>query len=118
MKRRVLSLVLVLILVICMLPVSALAVTKYSTSDACIEVIKNFEGFAKYPYEDNGQYSVGYGTRCPEEDLERYMNEGITVVEATELLKEFVVSFENYINKFTSKYPLSEAPEQHRDEHP
>ena len=106
MKRRVLSLVLVLVMVACMLPVSALAVTKYSTSDACIEVIKNFEGFAKYPYEDNGQYSVGYGTRCPEEDLERYMNEGITKEEATELLKEFVVSFENYINKFTSKYNL------------
>ena len=112
MKRRVLSLVLVLVLVACMLPVSALAVTKYSTSDACIEVIKNFEGFAKYPYEDNGQYSVGYGTRCPEEDLERYMNEGITVEEATELLKEFVVSFENYINKFTSKYNLELSQHQ------
>ena len=97
---------LVLVMVVCMLPVSAQAVTKHSTSDACIEVIKNFEGFAEYPYEDNGQYSVGYGTRCPEEDLERYMNEGITREEATELLMEFIVSFENYVNNFASKYSL------------
>ena len=106
MKRRILSLMLVFVLVACMIPVSAFAVTEHVTSDACIEVIKAFEGFAKYPYEDNGQYSVGYGTRCPDEDLERYMNEGITVEEATELLKEFIASFENYVNNFASKYSL------------
>ena len=106
MKRRVLSLMLILVMVACMLPISALAVTKHSTSDACIEVIKSFEGFAKYPYEDNGQYSVGYGTRCPEEDLERYTNEGITEEEATALLQEFISSFENYVNNFASKYSL------------
>ena len=106
MKRRVLSLMLALLLIVTMLPVSAQAVTKHVTSDACIEVIKVFEGFVAYPYEDNGQYTVGYGTRCPDEDLERYMNEGITKEEATELLKEFVGSFENYINNFASKYNL------------
>lgn len=112
MKRRALSLALALVLVLCLLPVPALAAQTYTTSDACIAFIKGFEGFSKYPYEDNGQYSVGYGTRCPDEDLERYQRDGITEEEAVELLAEFIEDFEKYVNNFIKKYELNVTQNQ------
>ena len=106
MKRRVLSLTLALVLLLCLIPVSALAVQTHTTSTACINIIKEFEGFSKYPYEDHGQWTVGYGTRCPDEDLERYQRDGITEAEAVQLLKDYVKSFENSVNNFAQKYDL------------
>lgn len=35
-----------------------------TTSNAGIELIKNFEGFKRESYWDNGQYSIGYGHRA------------------------------------------------------
>ena len=90
MKHRVLSVVLALVLLLGMVPLNAFAASNYSASAACVELIKSFEGFHKYPYEDHGQYTVGYGTRCSGEDLERYQREGISKEEATQLLKEFL----------------------------
>ena len=106
MKRRVLSMVLALCLTLCMVPLSARADTYYTASEKCVELIKKFEDFFEYPYEDYGQYSVGYGTRCTGEDLERYTREGITKEEATKLLKEFIASFEAPLNRFAQKHDL------------
>lgn len=56
-------------------------------SQQMIDMIKSMEGFAEKPYWDYAQYSVGYGTKPKtDEDLQRYMREGISREEAEELL--------------------------------
>lgn len=69
-----------------------------------INMIKQFEGFAKYPYWDYSQYTVGYGTHCPSEDLARYQKDGITEEEAEELLKEYILQMEISLNTFIKRY--------------
>ena len=76
-------------------------------SDSGIGVLKQMEGFAKYPYYDYSQYTVGYGTYCPQADLERYQRDGITEKEAEGLLRNYLVNMENGLNKFIDKYSLS-----------
>lgn len=53
-------------------------------------MLKVFEGFSKYPIWDYAQYSVGYGTRCPDDKLNEYRSYGITVAEAEALLEQHV----------------------------
>ena len=56
-------------------------------SQQMIDMVKSMEGFAEKPYWDYAQYSVGYGTKPKtDEDLQRYMREGISREEAEELL--------------------------------
>lgn len=52
------------------------------------ELIKGFEGFSRFPVWDYAQWSVGYGTRCPDDMLEVYRQAGITEAEATALLEQ------------------------------
>lgn len=110
MQKRVISFLLsaaILFGLFCGMAPSVRAASNMTSSDACIEIIKELEGFSKYPYYDNGQYSVGYGTACSGEDYERYKAEGISEEEAEELLREFVSDFESSLNTFINKYGLS-----------
>ena len=68
-----------------------------TSSDALVEMIKSFEGFTAYPCWDYGQYSVGYGTRCPDDMLETYMERGITEEEAEVLLRNHLSIAENAV---------------------
>ena len=106
MKRRALSLVLALVFVVCLLPVSVFAAQDLTTSSAAVSLIKHFEGFHKFPYWDYGQYTVGYGTRCPSDKLAYYMRYGITEAEATALLKKQLRSFEGDVNHLNEEYGL------------
>lgn len=67
------------------------------------DFVCRWEGFAKYPIWDYAQWSVGYGTRCPDDKLEYYKTNGITVEEAKELLAQYidssVQSVENYCKR-------------------
>ena len=49
------------------------------TTEAGVQFIKDHEGFVEYPMWDYGQYSVGYGSRCPDDKLEEYRENGIYV---------------------------------------
>lgn len=51
-------------------------------------MVKAFEGFTRYPTWDYSQWSVGYGTRCPDDMLAFYQQNGIPEEEAVLLLKE------------------------------
>lgn len=106
MKRRALILVLTLVLLVGMFPMTASAASDFTTSDKGIDLIKHFEGFSKYPYWDYEQYTVGYGTRCPDDKLEEYRANGITKEEAEALLQKELRSFESTLNKFIDKYDL------------
>lgn len=70
----------------------------FTTSDACIAMIKQMEGFCRYPVWDYAQYTVGYGTRCPDDMLAYYSANGITEAQAENLLRNFLDRFEKEIN--------------------
>ena len=83
-----------------------------TASEECIEILKAYEGFCKYPYEDYGQWTVGYGTRCPADKLATYKEKGITEEEAEELLKVYIKNYEEDINYFIKKYKLNTTQNQ------
>lgn len=105
-KFRIISFILSLCLIIGLIPIQIFASNDLTTSNEAIAVIKYFEGFSKYPYWDYSQWTVGYGTRCEGEDLERYKREGISEAEAELLLREFLDDFESSVNKFARKHNL------------
>lgn len=91
-----------------MLNVSAEESTNMKTSQAGVDYIKSVEGFSKYPYYDYGQYTVGYGTRCPADKYNEYKTNGITEEAAEELLRKFLEYTENEVNvKIIQKYNLT-----------
>ena len=71
-----------------------------------IEILKQREGFEKYPYKDNSQWSIGYGTRVPDGKLAYYQKYGITEEEAEQLMLEMLADFENSVRKMAKKNNL------------
>ena len=112
MTRKVLIFAMALVLLVGMIPVTAFAASDFKTSDAGIDLIKDFEGFYKYPYWDYKQWTVGYGTLCPEDKLEEYTEKGITKAEAQKLLEKEIVGYEKSVNKFIDKYDLKMNQQQ------
>lgn len=129
MKNRVLNLLLVCALVVgLILPAAQVSATetavvtettapaepvRMKASDACIDMIKGYEGFSKKPYWDYAQWTVGYGTRCPSDKLEYYKANGITQAEAEALLRSYVGGVERYIyNYLINKYDLEMSQQQ------
>ena len=113
--KRILSLLLSVVLVVSLIganavPVSAAA--EFSISDECVELLKSMEGFDKYPRWDYSQWTVGHGSRCPDEDLERYRENGITYEEADALLRKHANTFAKSLNSFIDKYNLSYTQQQ------
>lgn len=78
-----------------------------TTSDDLIALLKFEEGFCRYPVWDYSQYTVGYGTRCPDNMLSYYRANGITDAEAELLLRNTLANTEYLINtKLIEKYDL------------
>ena len=99
--KRITSLVLIAVLMIGIVALSAQPVSAASamkTSDDLVKVLKLEEGFIRYPTWDYGQYSVGYGTRCPDDMLEYYKENGITESEAELLLRNYLTNAERMVN--------------------
>ena len=92
--------------------VNVSAASSLKTSETAIAMLKKFEGFSLHPYYDYSQYTVGYGTRCPEEDYERYMNEGITEAEADGLLRQYLAQMQSAVNRFANKFNLQLSQNQ------
>ena len=100
----------VLCLVLCLsigviLPLQARAVDM-KVSDACVELIKQLEGFTAVPHWDYSQWTVGYGTSCPAELVDRYKENGIPISDAEQLLAEKLVYFDECVNRFIDKHGL------------
>ncbi len=110
MKKRIISLLLALVTVFGVMTVGVTPVSAASgmkTSDDCIELLKQEEGFSKKPYWDYAQYTIGYGTACPADMLEYYTENGITKKEASTLLRNHLRAIEKQINKkIIDKYEL------------
>ena len=73
----------------------AYAASEMKTSDLCINFIKEVEGFSAEPYYDYGQYTVGYGTKCPSEKFFDYLADGIPEKEAEALLRNELAVIED-----------------------
>ena len=87
---------------------TAHAASEMVTSDALVEILKKEEGFSAKPYWDYAQYTVGYGTRCPDDMFEEYSKNGITEEDAELLLRNYLAATENTINKnFIDRYGLT-----------
>ena len=113
--KRIFSILLSVVLVFGLLvgnavPVSAAA--DFVISDECVELLKSMEGFDKYPRWDYSQWTIGHGSRCPDEDLERYREHGITYEEADALLRKHANTFGKTINSFLDKYGLEYTQQQ------
>ena len=87
--------------------VPASAKSDFTISNECVQMIKDLEGFDKYPRWDYSQWTVGYGTRCPDKDIQRYKQDGITEAEADALLRSYAKSFGDSGNSFIDKYGLN-----------
>ncbi len=115
MKKRIicacLAVTVLLGLIFAAAPASR-AASSMCASEAFISLLKQLEGFSEKPYWDVSQYTVGYGCRCPDEDLERYLRDGITQEEADALLRKTLPRFETALNKFIDKYDLNLAQQQ------
>ena len=109
MIKRVMCAALVLLMglsIFVMVPMQATAVDMH-VSSACVELIKQMEGFTAVPVWDYSQWTVGFGTSCPSEHRERYQKDGIPVEEAEALLAEKLVYFDEKVNNFIKKNNLT-----------
>lgn len=111
MKKRGLSLCLIAALLIGLftaIPMTTRAASDMVTSEECIAVIKEFEGFSGSAYLDtDGLYTIGYGTRCPTDMVEYYKAYPMTKEEADAELRRCVVEYEAAVNKFLDKHGIS-----------
>ena len=112
MRKRIVSALLSIVLLVGILPLRANAVNQLSASNACIEMIKQIEGFHAIPYWDYAQWSVGFGTACPQGDLQRYQQEGIPIEEAEALLQMHIQNFNREVNRFMVRHNLQLTQQQ------
>ncbi len=115
MKKKFLYVLLLIVLAVGLaagLPQPAQADSEMVPSQELVEMLKQFEGFVSKPVWDNHQYSVGYGTRCPDDKFDEYKANGIPPEEAEALLKDYLNLFANEINKFANTYGLKLSQQQ------
>ena len=110
MKKRILSVVLTVALLITLIPLGAVpvkAASQFTASSEMIGILKEFEGFSLHPYWDYSQWTVGYGTRVPDGKLEEYKATGISRDEAEALLMDFLNTMCAEVNSFADKFGLT-----------
>ena len=78
-----------------------------------MRILKLEEGFSKYPYWDYSQWTVGYGTRCPDNKREEYSEYGITEEAAEILLHNHLIGVYNDLNGFATKNGLTFSQNQY-----
>ena len=108
MKKRIFSFLLAFVMVLGLVPATALTASAatMTTSEAGVNFIKEFEGFHEKAYWDNGQWTIGYGTGIPDSKVNQYNDDGITEAQAAVLLKEYLESFEKSVNSFIDAHSL------------
>lgn len=105
--KRLISVIIVIVLLVGLLSTGIFATSDdyvpMTTSQAMVDIIKDFEGFVSMPYYDGGQYSIGYGTYCgsiKEEVPVEYWG-GITQEHGEALLKDYLTNVaEKELNAF------------------
>ena len=93
-------------------PLSVSAAEELTASQELISVLKEWEGFSRYPYWDYKQWTVGYGTCTPDDKLAEYRANGIPEAEAEELLQYYLDKMGKSINSFAEKFGLTLSQNQ------
>ena len=107
--KKILSMFCCIALLLTLLSGDALAVQTYTTSEAGLTMIKDFEGYRQYPYSDSrGEWYIGYGTQCDPE----LFADGVTEAEATEILRNALLSKEDAVNQLLQRYALEVNQQQ------
>ena len=106
LHKRITGLVLAFIMVFSLLPFGVRGDNALTISQEGLNLLKKEEGFSRKPYWDYAQWTVGYGTKCPDDKLEEYQQNGIPEEEAEELLRSFINRFAGAINQFAAKNNL------------
>lgn len=81
--------------------------TANAFSSNAMGILKLEEGYSVKPYWDYSQWTVGYGTKCPDDMLEYYKVNGIPEADAQILLREHMAEIEADVDKFIQKYGLT-----------
>lgn len=71
------------------------------TSEAGLDMIKDFEGYTPYAEWDYAQWTYGYGSRA------EYEGQYISESDAAQLLKDIIYKYENSVNAFAKEYSIN-----------
>ena len=104
--KKLLSILLALAMLLTLVPLSVSAAEELTASQELISVLKEWEGFSRYPYWDYKQWTVGYGTETPSDKLNEYRANGIPEADAEALLLQHLNSKGKSINSFAEKFGL------------
>lgn len=78
-----------------------------TVSDEFIAVLKKMEGFHPVAYWDYSQWTIGYGTKCPEGKEKYYTKDNpFPEEEAVKLLHQELAYFEKVVNDYAEKFDL------------
>lgn len=115
MIKRIICLILAIILVLGLAVTgiaSVMGEPLMTTSAEAIALLKKEEGFSRVPYWDYSQWTIGFGTACPEAKRAEYTANGISEAEAEELLKQHIARFENELYKFMDRVGITLSQQQ------
>ena len=87
----------------------------WHVSDAMLTVLKAMEGFSATPYYDYKQWSIGYGSYCPDSMVSHYQQNPISYEEADSLLREELTAFEQKVNQFIKDNDLQHITQNRYD---
>lgn len=114
MRRRFVSVLLILTLVLTLLPVAVLAEEEeyplfegtLRISEEGIEMIQDLEGFIAKPWHDVSQYSIGYGCSTAYAEKYGFDTDALTKEEAHQLMLFVLDEMEEKLDAFLEKYDV------------
>lgn len=128
MKKRIVCVLLTLIMLVSLVPATALTASAASlkTSEAAITIMKKLAIFKKDCYQVPGtnEFRIGYGTICSEKHKTTYKNgkvenspdagkHSITQAQADQALRKLVLDLDAKVNSFASSNSLTLSQCQH-----
>ena len=128
MKKRIVCVLLTLIMLVSLVPATALTASAASlkTSEAAITIMKKLAIFKKdcYQVPDTNEFRIGYGTICSEKHKTTYKNgkvensadagkHSITQAQADQALRKLILDLDAKVNSFASSNSLTLSQCQH-----
>lgn len=128
MKKRIVCVLLTLIMLVSLVPATALTASAASlkTSEAAITIMKKLAIFKKNCYQVPGtnEFRIGYGTICSEKHKTMYKNgkvenspdagkHSITQAQADQALRKLILDLDAKVNSFASSNSLTLSQCQH-----
>ena len=113
MKKRILCMLLALVMVLGMIPVTAMRASAASSaiSEKGITILKGLSPYQKSCYRNGNRFYIGYGTLCEHKDHNKVSatvpKHTITEVDADKALRTALKDINSSVSSFASKNGLS-----------